>query len=292
MGGPNEVAEYHDVEQTHPLLAAGWRQGVMFDASEISYDLNLLSSENTFERGRPRTIRQGERLVLISHACDIKAEDEKYVEVLICRKYDPNNDILGRWDQNSPRYFIVDPKAAYVADASHRVKIIKHALSSLSHHGCPMDELRRYRFVEWLTRRYDRPTVPDPIYERFHAPVYAVLKGLQESRSEVWQTFNSVTNEIRVSLPTPDRPPYTIGIVYLTLSTITVEQTEAINEIHQIITNAASDEIRVLKPPVVVELDEVPFGVMRRSQPLILEYPSWEDEGVAQPTWKLEQQWD
>jgi len=289
MGGPNEVAEYHDVEQTHPLLAAGWRQGVTFDAPGTSYDLNILLSGDAFERGRPRAIRQGERLVLISHACDIKAENEKYVEALICRRHDPDNAILGRWDQNSPRYFIVDPQTAYVADASHRVKIVKNALLSLSHYGCPMDELRQYRFVEWLTRRYDRPIVPDPIYERFHAPVNAVLRDVQESRPEVWQTFNSVTNEIRVSLPTQERPPYTIGIVYLTLPTITVEQTEAINEIHQIITDAASNEVNVQNPPVVIEVDEVPFGVLRRTQPLILEYPSWEDE-VAQPTWFLEHQ--
>lgn len=287
------MVEHHgDGEQSHPLLAAGWRQGVIFDAPGTSYDLNILSSECSLERGRPRALRRGEQLVLISHACDIKADDEKYVEALICRKCDPNKGILGRWDQNSPRYFIVDPQAAYVADASHRVKISKDALSSLSHHGCVMDELRQYRFVEWLTRRYDRPTVEDPVYERFHAPVNAALKELEEAGSEVWQSFNLVTNEIRVLLPTETRPPYTIGIVYLTLPAITEEQAEAIDEIHRIITEAANKDVRVQDPPVVIELDEVPFGVLRRTQPLIIEYPSWGDDNAAQPTWLLEQQRD
>lgn len=283
-------SHHDDSEQSHPLLAAGWRQGVLFDAPGASYDLNILSSGGTLELGPSRAVRGGERLVLISHACDIKADDERYVEALICRKHDPDKEILGRWDQNSPRYFIVDPKAAYVADASHRVKISKDALLSLSHHGLTTDELRLYRFVEWLTRRYDRPTIPDPVYERFHAPVYAALRRLAEGEPKVWKDFNVATNDVRVRLPEEARPPYSIGIVYLTLPALTEEQTEAINEVHRIIVEAADEEVSVNDPPVLIELDEVPFRVLRRTQPLILEYPSWGDDEAAPPTWFLERQ--
>jgi hypothetical protein len=36
------------------------------------------------------------------------------------------------------------------------------------------------------------------------------------------------------------------------------------------------EQVRVEGAPAVIELDEVPFGVLRRTQPLIIEYPSWE----------------
>jgi hypothetical protein len=290
---PIDVSEHHDeCEAAHPLLAAGWRQGVIFDAPGTSYDLNILSSDGTLERGRPRAIRAGERLVLISHACDIKADDEKYVEALICRKHDPTKEILGRWDQNSPRYFIVDPRAAYVADASHRVKVSKDALLSLTRDEYDMDELRLYRFIEWLTRRYDRPTIPDSVYQRFHARVYAALRGIAEEKPEVWENFNVATNDVRVWLPDEVHPPYTIGIVYATGSGLTEEQTEAIHEVHRIIVDAVGQEVILRGPPVIIELDELTFGVLRRTQPLIIEHLSWVDDEAAPPPWLLEHQSD
>jgi len=295
MEVPIEVAEHRDGrERPHPLLAAGWHQGAMFDAPGATYDLNILSSEGGLEQGQARAIRtqRGERLVLISHACDITANDEKYVEALICRKHDPSEHILGRWDQNSPQYFIVDPSAAYVADARHRVKIAKDALLSLSNDGLAMDEIRLIRFVEWLTRRYDRPTVPDAIYERFHAPVYAAFQRMEKERSQAWNIFNLATNEIRLTLPKESRPPFTIGVVYITLQTPTKVESEAIEEIHRIIVEVADKEVRVQNPPVTIKLDEVPYGVLRRTQPLILDYPSWEDDDAAPPAWLLERPGD
>jgi hypothetical protein len=289
------VAEHRDDgEQLHPLLAAGWKQGVLFDAPRASYELNVLSASEdpSLELGRIRAVRARERLVLISHACDIKASDERYIEALICKNHNPNEEILSRWDQNSPRYFVVDPEAAYVADASHRVKIEKDALITLRHDGLAMDELRLYRFVEWLTRRYDRPTVPDALYERFHAPVSAALRTLPVDRPGAHRTFNIATNEIRVTLPTETLPPYRIGVVYLTLQGLSEEQLEAIHEVHQIIAEAASNEVIVEMEPVIIELDEVPFGVLRRTQPLIIEYPCWDNDEAAPPGWLREQQED
>ncbi len=287
------MAEHdEDAEHLNPLLAAGWQQGVLFDAPRASYELNILSTseDQSLELGRIRAIRARERLVLVSHACDIQAPDETYIEALICKRHDPNDEILGRWDQNSPRYFVVDPRAAYVADASHRVKIEKGALLTLGHHGLAMDELRLYRFVEWLTRRYDRPTVPDAIYERFHAPVSAALRTLPFDQPGTHGAFNLATNEIRVALPTETFPPYRIGVVYLTLSSLSEEQLEAIHEVHQIIAAAADNAVIVETEPVIIELDEVPFRVLRRTQPLIIEYPSWENDEAAPPSWLQEQQ--
>lgn len=281
-----------DSEQTHPLLAAGWCQGVMFEAQGTSYDVNIRSTGDSFQRIQGRAVRSNEQLVLISHACDIKDHEENYVEALICRRHDPTKEILGRWDQNSPQYFMVDTEAAYVANARHRIKISKDTLKSLNHNGCPMDDLRQLRFVEWLTRRYDRPTISDSVYERFHVPVYAALRELEVARSADWRAFNEITNEIRVTMPLEINPPYTIGMVYLTLPEITQEQAKAITEVHRVITEAASQNVSVHDAPAVIELDEVSFGVLRRTQPLIIEYPSWEDGGVAQPPWFVDQQGD
>lgn len=286
--GAIEVAGLHDDSQiSHPLLAAGWCQGVTFDAPGASYNRNALSSNGRLEPQHPRAVRGKERLVLISHACDIKSDGEKYIEALICKRHNPDDNVLGRWDQNSPRYFIVDPNEAWVADASHRIKIDKAPLSCLSHYGCAMDELQQYRFVEWLTRRYDRPTVPDHVYERFHAPVYAALNELAETGAAKWRGFNTAVNEIRVRLPQETLPPYIIGIVYLTSSALTENQAEAIDEIHRVIVGAVSEQVRIEDPPAIVELDEVPFGVLRRTQPLILDYPSWEDDDNAKPIWSI-----
>lgn len=284
------MAEHDDGETSHPLLEAGWRQGVLFDAEGASYEWNVPSSAGRLTPGPAREVRtqKAERLVLISHACDIKAADEKYVEALICRKHDPSDRILARWDQNSPRYFIVDPNAGYVADASHRLKIAKSALSSLHHYGVPMDELRLYRFVEWLTRRYYRPTVPDPVYQRFHVPVYAALRELARRQPDTFDKFNSATNDVRVILPEQTRPPFTIGIVYLTVPALSETQIEAIDKVHRIIAEAVDEDVHVQDRPVIIELDEVPFGVLRRTQPLIIEYPSWGDEDAAPPTWLIE----
>jgi len=276
------VAEH---EEPNPLLTAGWQQGVLFDAPDASYALNIVAPEGDIAQGEVRTVRTRERLVIISHACDITSNDEKYIEALICRKYDPNAEILGRWDQNSPRYFIVDPAEAFVADASHRLKISKNLLATLTHDDLAMDELRFYRFVQWLTRRYDRPTVPDDIYERFHRPVYSALGELAGTRTELFELFNAETNEIRVVLPEGLEPPYSLGMIYLTLPALTPEQLESINGIHRVIAEAAGEHVYVAEAPVIFELDEAPFGVMRRTQPFIIEYPSMENESAALPSW-------
>ncbi len=269
------------------LIDAGWLQGVTFDAPGASYGLNALAQSAEFGRVQPRTIRhqKGECLVLISHACDIQAEDEKYVETLICQRHDLNSPVVRRWDQNSPQRFLIDPATGYVADARHRIKLAKTALLTMAHHGQQMDDERLNRFVEWLTRRYDRPTVPDHIHDLFHRRVHQALNHLDDLDAEFWAQFNRAVNEIRVYLPTEATPPYSIGVVYLTASSLSVEQADAIDDVHQVIRQAAHEEIRVPERPVVIELDEVPFRVMRRTQPLIIEYPSWGNDETAQPTW-------
>ena len=142
-----------------------------------------------------------EQRILISHACDIQSKDEKYVEALICKKHDPNDKLLGRWDKNSSSYFVVDPKELHVANASHRIKIEKNALLSMSHDGCAMDDLRQDRFIEWLARRYDRTTVREHFYGQSHKPVYAQFESLSEAKSGPWETFNQAIRDIRIFLP-------------------------------------------------------------------------------------------
>jgi hypothetical protein len=271
---------------THPLLEAGWIQGVMFDAPGAAYGMNVSQGNSTsLAPENVRHVRASERLILISHVCDIVAPEEKYVEALICKKYDPTKDILSAWEKNSPTYFVVDPNLAYVANASHRVKIAKETLLSLNHYGNSMDRLRQDRFVQWLARRYDRPVVPDHIYKRFHRLVYAELNRLHEESWEPLKTFNQVVHEIRIYLPIEESPPYSVGVVYLTRSALTAAQAEAISEIHRVVVGSAHADVNVEGLPIMVELDEVPYGILRRTQPLIIEHPSWEDEEAASPTW-------
>lgn len=282
------TARREEGEETHPLLKSGWIQGVMFDAPGASYELNVVQENGTgLARKTSRTTRSSDRLVLISHACDIVASDEKYVEALICKKHDPAEEILGAWNKNSPKYFVVDPHSAYVADASHRVKIEKDTLPFLGHYGNSMDELQHVRFVQWLARRYDRPVVPGRIYKGFHAPVYAELTRLHEEDWKPFETFDQVTHDIRIYLPAEESPPYSLGVVYLTRRALTEDELKAIMDIHRVIVGAAHDEVKVEGMPAIVELDEVPYGTILRTQPLIIEHPSWQNEEAAPPAWLL-----
>jgi len=75
-----------------------WRQGVLFSSPEISVVWNVLSEgESPGIITKSRKPRPGEKFVLISQTCDIKAkkEDEPYIEALLCTK-EKNRNYLAR----------------------------------------------------------------------------------------------------------------------------------------------------------------------------------------------------
>lgn len=81
-----------------------------------------------------------------------------------------------------------------------------------------------------------------------------------------------------------------MAIVYITRSVVTEEQVEAVIDVHRSIVTSVADEVRVNDPPSIIELDEVPYGVIRRTQPLIFEHPSWGAEDAAPPVWLSDRQ--
>lgn len=275
----------HDVSAPPPpLFELGWRQGVTFSAPGAAYEVNRRAGD-VFEPARERAAKQRERLVLISHDCDLRSGEESYAEALICKQQDPvkQRSLLARWDKFSPRMFIVDPAAAWVADARHRIKVAKSDLAVCASHGSAMDALRHDRFVAWLARRYDRPAVDDALHDGFHAPAAALLRALESEHSELLGLFNAAVHEMRVTLPSEASPPFEIGIVYLTKSGLSEREAEAIDELHARLVEAATDDVSVRPSGVVEALDDIPFRVIRRTQPLIFDYLSSEDDAAPPP---------
>jgi hypothetical protein len=150
-----------------------------------------------------------------------------------------------------------------------------------------MDEIRFFRFVEWLTRRYDRPTVTDELYEAFHRPVYRALNELLENDAEILRTFSRAIHDIRASITSETRPPCELGIVYLTALGVSEQELDAIENIHTVIAGAVADSVIVLDP-VLLPLDEVQHMAMLRTQPLTLDDVSADDSESAPSLWMLE----
>jgi hypothetical protein len=157
------------------LIEQGWHPGVVFSAPGASYSLNQLTEEGGYEEVCNFVLSEDDRLVLISHECDIVSRDELYVEALVCHVVNPNESKLIQWDRNSARRFVVDFDTAYVADATKRLKILKRDLPT-ANDGSPMDDERRRRFVDWLGARYIRPVVPDNLASDFVNPVRELFR--------------------------------------------------------------------------------------------------------------------
>jgi hypothetical protein len=283
-------------EDAHPLLAAGWQPGVLFDAPGAAYAWNDPHTKQVGSLqlvGQPRTIRTRERLVLISHPCDITSSDEERVEALICKRHDPDKEQgwLTNVQRNSARYFVVDPQAAYVAVASYRVQISKTALPSLTPDPPVMDEDRLLRFTDWLARRYDRPTVPDRIYNVFHRPIYDTLRLLDGEPTMA--AFTGAVHDIRVKSPQRMQPPYDMGLLILLRPPgLSEAGANALDNVRARLEGALQSEQIVLPLPIDLwPLDEVPYRLILRTHPLMIEYLSYEgDELVgAQPTRLMEQ---
>jgi hypothetical protein len=273
-------------DDDHQLLAAGWKPGVLFDAPGAVCGWNIAHDNEAGSLqivGQPRTIRKSERLVLISHPCDITSRDEERVEALICKRHSrtKNREWLKRVERNSARYFVVDPEAAYVAVASYRIQIAKEALSSLAPDPLVMDEVRLSRFIDWLARRYDRPTISDRIYNTFHRPIYAALEKMDAD--PVMSAFNDIVHEIRVKPSQRHQAPYDMGLLFLVHSeAYSVEGATAIDAVAAAIESELDPN--QIDLPLRIEyfpVDEVPYRVILRTQPLMLEYLSYEGEEIA-----------
>lgn len=101
------------------LLALGWRQGSFFRSRDLRFSCAVIDPQSGDDPAiKPRAKNKGETFVLVSQTCDVVAKygTEPYVEALLC-KSETNSSLLAAADQNSARWFLVDPHANLVAFA-------------------------------------------------------------------------------------------------------------------------------------------------------------------------------
>lgn len=164
---------------------------------------------------RGRATPSDGRFVVVSQSCDIAAsiEKEPVVEAFPCAP-EPDPTVRASYNR-SFRWFEVDRTEGLVAHAMYRIPFDKRALLTLTPEPWPDTPQRLGRFSTWLARRASRSAIPDPIVKAFVNPLRTVLERLKRNQPTVYQAFNHVVEEIRLSLPESEEPAFEIGMVLL-----------------------------------------------------------------------------
>jgi len=123
------------------LVAGGWRQGVFAPVVEGASVPYLKYTGKGSVELESRRIKVQERLVVVSHACDLERPTsvEPFVELLLCTKQRRN--YLPKL-AHSPRSFVVDEESGLVANAKYRMLLDKTALLDLKPEPWPSSDAR------------------------------------------------------------------------------------------------------------------------------------------------------
>lgn len=214
------------------LFELGWRQGTLFSAPSARFSWNTLSDQDgdksIIQETRPT--KPNEKFVLISQDCDIVAleNEEPYVEALLCQL--EKQRFVRRIGSKSARWFVIDANTGLVAHAKYRTQFDKKMLKSLRSEPWPNGPNRLDEFIRWLARRYDRPSIPDAIYEAFQRPLLELVAEWEKQNPAVFAAFNRVVNDIRINLPESEEPPFDLQLILLVESNgLSEEEADAIN---------------------------------------------------------------
>lgn len=266
------------------LLKAGWRQGTLFGASTLSFswnDLSLDGEGNERITKEERQVKSGEKLVLISQDCDIKAsvDKEPYVEALICKRY--NQKFVDRVSRTSARWFVVNPTTGLVAEAKYRLSLAKRVLSQLLPEPWLAGSTRLDSFVRWLGRRSDRPAIPDPIVDAFQKPFESSIAELRQEMPEVFTAFNRVVSDIRISLPQSKVPPFEIHLVLLIeVDGLSEEEANAIDFVDQMTRASLDTNLVHLADIRVLTEEEISLKEFYATRPMYLDYYTYLGEEI------------
>ncbi len=261
-----------------------WRQGVLFSAPEITIVWNAFSGENppriTTQSRKPRS---GEKFVVISQTCDIKAkkDDEPYIEALLCTK-ERNRGYLARIDRNSARKFVISSDIDLVAEAKYRVLLEKDVLDALTPEAWPGTTERFGRFVRWLARRFDRPALPDKMVETFQIPIENILKRIDGDYPSIGIAFSHAIYEMRVNVPEHEDPPYNLNLLMMCKQdSLSIEEADAIEYVFNTILYSLDSAIIHLDPEKRFLTDEeISLAEHRATRPLFLEYHTYKGEEI------------
>lgn len=268
------------------LLALGWRQGSFFRSRDLRFSCAAIDPQSVDDPPiATRAKKKGETFVLVSQTCDVVAnyDSEPYLEALLC-KPETNSSLLAAADQNSARWFLVDPRSNLVAHARYRIVIDKHVLTALTPEPWPGDATRFDWFVRWLARRYDRPAIPEALVAAFQRPAEAAVRQLAKSDLATIHEFSRAVREVRVSVPSSETLPYHLHVVVLLKRTgLTSAQLLAIQAVMSAIRGAVDSEVvavhsghRILSP------EEISLAEFLATRPLFLEYLTYQGETAAE----------
>lgn len=218
MGSTSHSAPGAEPANTGALVLAGWDQGALLPALPEFF---VYSSDHPVSkaarRDRARREMEGEELdgvhlhavaaprgeewvVIASQVCDLAKPVDHEPRVDALRAFETTNpELLRVADQNSVKYFLLDPRRGLIADATFRVQLEKPVLAlHRPMPGVPPEDLaRRRRFARWLARRYDRPALPDDVVRAIGTPIRDLLKQLAEIDTDMRATLDLV-EEVRI----------------------------------------------------------------------------------------------
>ena len=201
------------------LFDLGWRQGTLFSAPSAHFSWNKLSDDGSDEPIiiGTRTTKPNEKYVLITQDCDIVASesenDEPYAEAILCKP--EKQRFVRKIGSKSARWFVIDANVGLVAHAKYRTQFDKKMLRSLTSEPWPNGFKRLDEFIRWLARRYDRPSIPDALYEAFQRPLNERVVEFEQENPDVFATFNKVVSDVRINLPASEDPPFDLQLILL-----------------------------------------------------------------------------
>ena len=255
------------------LYDLGWRQGTFFVAPTACFTLNKLSGP---EIGQPiiqhnRTTKSGEKFVLVTQDCDFVASDsdEPYAEAVLCKSESPRfvKSIKG----NSSRWFVINYDSGLVAHARYRTQFDKKVFKNLKPEPWPNGPRRLDEFVRWLARRYDRPAIPDAVYEAFQRPLDTRIALLEQEKPDVFAAFNEVVGDIRVNLPETEEPPFNLQLILLIRSDgLSKEELQAIDVFNEALQASIDANLVRLDPTRILTEEQISLAEFYASRPLYL----------------------
>jgi hypothetical protein len=267
------------------LLAADWWQGTLFHASTLCFswhDLSLDKAGNQRITKDERQVKASEKLVLISQDCDIKApvDKEPFVEALVCKRY--NQKFVERVSKTSARWFVINPAIGLVAEAKYRITLAKPVLSQFSPEPWPSSPHRLDRFIQWLARRYDRPAIPDAVVDAFQKPFEKCIADLRLEMPKIFEVFNRIVSDIRISLPPNEIPPFELHLVLLIgHDGLSKEEANAIDIVKQITLSSLDANLVHLHPDFrVLTEEEISLKEFYATRPVYLDYHTFLGEEI------------
>lgn len=200
------------------LFSKGWRQGAIFSVpdKQISCVVNTRDSNGIGQK--EKRLSSHEKLLLISHDCDIANSAYPYVEALVCKSYDISTEKglrqVRRTGPSDPRSFVVSAEMGLVAETKYRVLLQKELLHDLpSPDFVITGETELPRFRSWLAMRYARVAIQDRTHELVLSPLIQVYKDYQETEPQSFELFNATVHGIRLRIANEEAADIEVGLL-------------------------------------------------------------------------------